>query len=169
LKDILEKLEALTLKEEGRSMNLRKGNAESSINKAEKKLKMKFPDDFHEYLLLHDGQDDDENVAAWRLANLDEIIEQWKDERNAEEEFPEGDDVEFSEDGKMMNRQRCDKWIPFLGAPNWDQNIFYIDLSPGTKGKSGQVIVLDTECDFKVCAPSFTAFIKKWLKNGEPS
>ena len=167
MNDIWEKLEVLNKEKNGRSLQLRTGAALKKIAKAEETMKLEFPLEFRDYLLLHDGQDNDEEAGLWRLGSLAEIVAQWKDEREQEKEYPE-ENTGFVEKDKILNRLRCPQWIPFLGAPFWDQDIAYIDLSPGPKGKIGQVIALVTECDFKVLAPSFNAFLERWLKKGSP-
>lgn len=167
MQDLLKKLEALSLKKDGISMHFRKGASKAALAKAEKTMGIKFPADFAEYLLLHDGQDDDDDAPSWRLASLEEIVERWKEERDDEENYPE-ENKGFILKDKVLNRSRCAQWIPFLGAPNWDQDIVYIDLAPGPKGVSGQIIGLVTECDYGLHAKSFTDFLKQWIKNKKP-
>ncbi len=168
MEDIWKKLEALSQEREGESLRLRKGNTEAEIAKAEKLMNLKFPNDFRKYLLTHNGQEDGRNRGPWLLGSLAEIIEQWKYEREVEEEYIEISGEEYIENDTIQNRLNCPQWIPFLGAPYWDQDIAYVDLSPGPNGTMGQVIALVSECDFEVIAPSFNAFLERWLKEGEP-
>jgi len=146
--------------------NLRAGASKKEIAAAEKAMKLKFPSSFREYLLTSNGQVDNDSLP-WRLASVDEIVEQWKDERIQDKDYP-NELTGYINDDKMQNTMRSPKWIPFLGAPNWDQDIVYIDLVPGPKGQIGQVIALVSECDFDVLAPSFEAFLERWLKNKKP-
>jgi cell wall assembly regulator SMI1 len=78
----LEKAAAQTPK----SLFLRPGANESAIRAAERTMGLDFPADFRASLLLHDGQDWDEDGAddafEWlpgqgRLASLDRIVEEW--------------------------------------------------------------------------------------------
>ena len=50
-------------------MNLRAGSTEKAVAVAEKKMKLKFPNDFRASLLLHDGQEqlEDEERFPWRV------------------------------------------------------------------------------------------------------
>ena len=168
MEDIWKKLEALSQEKEGESLRLRSGTTEEKIAEAEKTMNLKFPEDFRQYLLTHNGQEDGRKRGSWLLGSLDEIVAQWKDDRELEEEYPEANGEGFMENDTMQNRLKCAQWIPFLGAPYWDQDIAYIDLSPGPKGTAGQVIALVSECDFEVVAPSFDAFLERWLKEGDP-
>jgi len=159
--DLWERLGSWAAKNAGRNLGLRKGASEPSIAAAEKTLSLRFPDDFRASLLLHDGQDadNDDNLFEWMpgcspLASLDAIVERWKEEVELAEEYSEGD-VAVVERGRLHSVLWHPKRIPIAGNRWWDGDNTYVDLFPGPKGKSGQLITFVTECDLVVLGPSF--------------
>lgn len=168
MEDYWKSIEAWHNKHTGRSLNLRKGVSEKEIANAEKKLKIKFQPDFRSHLLLHDGQNHTENTTEWLpgctfLAPLEEIVSQWKQEREDFAEFEE-ETTKTQLKGSMLKCFSHPKRIPIAGTKYWDGDAAYLDFAPGKKGFVGQVIALYTECDFVVMGNSFEHALKRYAE-----
>lgn len=81
-------------------------------------------------------------------------IERWKEEAELAEEYRE-DDFEVVDHRRIHSVISHSKRIPIAGNRWWDGDNTFLDLFPGPKGKSGQVITFVTECDLVVLGPSF--------------
>ncbi|MFN8414453.1 MAG: SMI1/KNR4 family protein [Anaerolineales bacterium] len=165
MKSIWAKLE-LIAKKSGKTLGLQKGNSETSIAAAEKILNFKFPEDFRESLLLHNGQNGDPmELFEWipgcsPLAPLKSIIEQWGEEK---ESFEPEEKLKSLEKGLMYNVMFHPKRIPIAGTPYWDGDNTYLDLIPGPKGTKGQLITMVSECDFIVLGKSFKEALETYV------
>ncbi|HRI68783.1 MAG TPA: SMI1/KNR4 family protein [Polyangium sp.] len=159
--DLWTRLGAWAAKNAGRDLRLRKGASKRAITAAEKKLSLRFPDDFRASLLLHDGQDpgDDDSIFEWMpgcspLAPLEAIVERWKEEVELAETYVE-DEIRIVEQGRLHAVLSHPKRIPIAGNQWWDGDNTFLDLYPAPQGASGQVITFVTECDIVVLGPSF--------------
>ena len=169
MKDLWERLEAWGTKVSAGSLKLRGGATEKKIAAAEKKMKVKFPPDFRESLLLHDGQEAEPGFdwmpGCSPLQPLEAIIERWKEERDIEEEYGNEDAEDDAEDdARLKAGMYLAPRIPIAGSPYWDGDNTYVDLAPGSKGKSGQIITFTTECDLTVLGDSFRSTLERYVK-----
>lgn len=167
MKETWGRLEALA-KRAGKPLGLRKGAAEKKIVAAEKKMRLTLPADFRASLLLHDGQEgDQEDLFEWMpgcspLASLEAIVEQWVDEKDTSEE-DENDEPAVDEDERLHLAIFHPKRVPIAGTPYWDGDTTHLDFFPGPKGKDGQLITLVTECDRVVLGSSFSAALESYV------
>jgi len=166
MKDVWERLEAWGKKSGAGSLKLRDGASEKAIAAAEKAMKLKFPQDLRESLLLHDGQEDEPDFdwmpGCSPLQPLHALVERWKEERDMEEEEVEDEDSE--DDAKLKDGLYNVKRIPIAGTQWWDGDNTYVDLAPGSKGKAGQIITFTSECDISVLGPSLRATLERYAK-----
>jgi cell wall assembly regulator SMI1 len=169
MKDLWERLGSWVAAHTGSSLRLRKGASERSIAAAEKALSLRFPEDFRASLLLHDGQDaGDGGVFEWMpgcdpLAPLEAIVERWKEEQDLAGEYT-SDEIEVVERGRLHSVLWHPKRIPVAGNRWWDGDNTYLDLFPGPKGKSGQLVTFVTECDLVVLGPSFREALQDYVE-----
>jgi cell wall assembly regulator SMI1 len=156
MKEIWRRLEAWGEKAGAGTLKLRDGATEKEIAAAEKKMKLKFPADLRESLLLHDGQEEEPDFewmpACSPLQPLHALVERWEEERDLESEDDSDDDSEA--DARMKSCLFHAKRVPIAGTEYWDGDNTYVDLAPGSKGKVGQLITFVTECDLVVLGPS---------------
>lgn len=158
-------------KKSGRTLKLRPGATEKAVAAAEKTMKLRFPADFRASLLLHDGQergpDDDASDTStlfeWMpgsgaLAPLEQIVAQWKDERDNDEE-----DDEPEAEGGVYDVMSHPRRIPIAGSRWWDGDNTYLDLHPAPKGTEGQLIMFTSECDLALLGTSFRAALESYL------
>lgn len=136
---------------------------ESEVLMFEDMLGTTLPEDYRNFLLLHNGQSTNGLQilsAGGHLANIDEIKSQWLDEK---EEFDEGyeEEDECEETDKIRYLRYHPLRVLIGGGDFFDGDNTYIDLSPGPAGKIGQVICLVTESSFVVVGDSFTDFIQR--------
>lgn len=142
-------------------LGLRPPATKKSIDAAEKALKVRFPDDFRESLLVHDGQDDEPSVllfpVAHRLGSLESLVACWKSDRGS---YEAGDAFEYLDDSKRVRQDHLHpKQIPIAGSTYWDYGRLLIDLVPGPKGTSGQIIARD-DIDLRFIASSFAELLE---------
>lgn len=167
MKEIWTRLEALAKKAK-KPLGLRKGVSEKTLAAAEKKMKLVLPSDFRASLLLHDGQKgEQEELFEWMpgcspLASLEAIVEQWADEVDNIDEDDDDDEPAVDEDPRLHGAIFHAKRIPIAGTPYWDGDNTHIDLFPGPKGTSGQLITFVTECDRVVLGESFSAALTSY-------
>ena len=158
------RLEALAKKAK-KPLGLRKGVSEKTLAAAEKKMKLALPSDFRASLLLHDGQEGEQDeLFEWMpgcspLASLDAIVTQWADEL---ENVEDADDEAVDEDPRLHRAIFHAKRVPIAGTPYWDGDNTHVDLFPGPKGTSGQLVTFVTECDRVVLGESFSAALTSY-------
>ncbi len=168
MKAIWTRLEALAKKAK-KPLGLRKGVSEKTLSAAEKKMKLTLPSDFRASLLLHDGQEgEQEELFEWMpgcspLASLEAIVEQWADEVDNIDEDDDDDEPAVDEDPRLYRAIFHAKRVPIAGTPYWDGDNTHIDLFPGPKGKSGQLVTFVTECDRVVLGESFSAALESYV------
>lgn len=84
--------------------------------------------------------------------------------------FKEDEEVWELDGGRVLSWLRHPARIQFAGNPDFpSEGGLFVDGVPGPAGTAGQVIVTVSECDFKVLAPSLTAFfhgMATLLENG---
>ncbi|MBK7396206.1 MAG: hypothetical protein IPJ34_07885 [Myxococcales bacterium] len=76
------------------------------------------------------------------LAPLEQIVAQWKDERDNDQE-----DDEPEAEGGIYTVMSHPRRIPIAGSRWWDGDNTYLDLHPAPKGTEGQLIMFTSECD----------------------
>jgi cell wall assembly regulator SMI1 len=179
MKTLWDRLEKWAKSNAKLSLRLRKGASEKTVAAAEKKMKLRFPADFRESLLAHDGQEtNDAEAKAYQdehggfcgfewmpgcspLATLDAIVERWEEEQD---NIDEDDEPKAIEKGLLHNVLWHAKRIPIAGTPYWDGDNTYIDLFPGPKGADGQLITFVTECDMVVLGSSMSQAVESYLQ-----
>jgi cell wall assembly regulator SMI1 len=155
------------LGEHGSSLRVRDGASEAAIAELEAGLGVELPDDFKDWLRLHDGEDHAEDRVEWlpaggRLLPVAVILERWRDEQEWVEPDDEGFDY-VADDERIRCVVRHPKRIVIAGNQWGDGDNTYLDLIPGPSGVVGQVIVATTECDFEVVGTSFLDFLSRWV------
>ena len=178
MKQLWGRLEAWAQKQ-GQSLRLRSGVTERSITAAEKQMKLQFPDDMRESLLLFDGQDSALQPLMWSpgcgyLATLEEIVAQHAESVDDAEEYESPDEPKATDAGKSKKQAQDGgrirnvlfdaKRIPIAGAPYFDGDVTYIDLDPGPKGVCGQIITLTSECDFIVLGSTLREHLTSYIE-----
>lgn len=134
---------------------LRAPATEEQIAAAESVLGTRFPEDFRASLRIHDGQDDEPDCqwlpVAHRLGSLASLVACWKDDR---ENYEEEEDAEGEDRGRVFAVFDHPAHLPIAGSKYWDYDRLLIDLNPGPKGKSGQIIARE-DIELRFVAPSF--------------
>ncbi|MDR1223866.1 MAG: SMI1/KNR4 family protein, partial [Tannerella sp.] len=113
---------------------------EKEINNLENILDIKLPDTFKESLLIHNGQDENNNITTFidyqKLLSVNEMIKNYK----MFCELFENEIVDFIKfnECKYIKRQYIfnNKWLKFTES-NSDGLI--MDFDPAEKGKAGQI------------------------------
>lgn len=149
----------------GAQLKLRPPATEKSIAAAEHTLGIRFPDDYRESLLVHDGQDDEPNVflfpVAQRLGSLESLVTCWKDDRKYFDETDPEKRFEWLDDSERVRQVHLHpKQIPIAGSTYWDYGRLLIDYVPGPAGTAGQIIARD-DIDLRFIAPSFGVLLSK--------
>lgn len=160
----LEKLEGLA-KERGLSLGLRPGASADAIAKAEQALGRALPSDYRELLTFADGQTDEPGFP-WmpgcdRLAPVAMVVAQLAEERAMTADFPPSSDEEL--DGWIRHGRYHPNRLPIAGTRWWDGDTTYLDLEPGSNGKTGQLITLTSECDFVVLGESLAHALSRYV------
>lgn len=145
--------------------------SDEKISDLESKLSISLPEDFKEFLKIHNGQAGD---AGWlidgqELLSTERILDEWKVWKG----LLDGggfDDFEESEEEDRGNGVKSDwwnaKWIPFTydGAGNH----LCIDLDPASGGKIGQIITMWHDDDEReVKGSSFNEWFSKYIQDLE--
>lgn len=150
------------------------------IEMVENEIGLKLPEDFKEFLKLHNGEDDTSWLAILgdgnQLLTCESIINQYKIEQQVGRDLldPEMETVEFWKDrvagnvifikGAVQPLTLHQRWIPFTNM-NGDV-IRYFDFSPAPGGVAGQVIEVDQEgCVYEVVANSFSDMLEAYLSD----
>ena len=147
-----------------KELKLRPPATDTQIAAAERELGVRFPDDFRESLLVHNGQDEGPNLlwlpAVCQLGSLESMVKCWKDDRDS---FDTSDTECFDWlDSSQRTRQVHfhPKHIPFAGSPFWDYDRLLFDFAPGPMGKPGQIIMRN-DIDFVFLCESFRELMQK--------
>lgn len=148
---------------------LRPGADEAEIAAVEQALGLPFPADFRASLLIHDGED----WQQWRqcirwmigdtfLCSLDEILKHWNLQQTYYARWGEEYAEDYQDEDRIRNVIFHPRRIPIAMGLDEESGL-WLDFTPGPAGVAGQVIMDITECEFIVLAPSFHAFLKRYL------
>jgi cell wall assembly regulator SMI1 len=155
------------LGEHASTLKLRPGASEATIAGVERELGIALPPDYRAWLLLHDGEDDDDARVEWlpawgRLLPIEVTLERWRDEQEWAQSDEDPGFESFDDDERIRQVVKHARRIVIAGNRYGDGDNTYLDLAPGPKGSVGQVIVGVTECDFAVVGASFAEFLQRW-------
>ena len=148
---------------------LRPGATEAEIAHVEQALGLPFPADFRASLQIHDGED----WQQWRqcirwmiseslLLSLDEILKHWNLQQTYYAQWDEEFGDEYQDEGRIRNVIFHPRRIPIANGLAEESGL-WLDFTPGPAGVAGQVIMDITECEFIVLAPTFHAFLSRYL------
>ena len=148
------------------------------IKRVEEVIGIQLPDDFKEFLKIHDGEVGDGWLALLgngnQLLSCNHIIKQYELDQQIGEDLydPDMETIEFWKDrvggnvifvnGPVKPLMLHRKWIP-LTCMNGD--VFrYFDFDPAPGGIPGQIIEVDPEgCCYEVIATNFSELLEKHL------
>jgi cell wall assembly regulator SMI1 len=145
--------------------DLRPPATSDEIRTVERILGVDLPDDVRALYLVHDGQWHDTTgvLFGMPLLPIHEVIAHW---RSWIDNIDPGTNEEASEsctsdpDGAIQCLYTCRRWIPL--SHDHSGNHLGIDLAPGPRGESGQVINFGRdEYDKYVLAGSLDDFLSK--------
>lgn len=111
------------------------------VRKIEEEININLPEEFKEFLLIHNGQISDVEPMVWTCAlfQADEIIEEWKnllDLLDENQVFADG-----TADKGIRTVEFSRRWIP-IGRSARGRDYLCIDLDPSEDGMSGQIILI---------------------------
>jgi len=169
MKAIWEKFENYLLKETKEAYDdLNSGASKEQIDALEVELNIKFPKDFREFLMIHNGSKEGFGlIDCFELLSLEGIKSEWDIWQELLEdesfEFDSVDDYSYSEfDDRVKRLWWNPKWIPF--ASDGSGNSLCIDLDPSESGKIGQVIVMNHEdAGREVLGESFKSWFEGYV------
>jgi len=149
---------------------LRPGASEADIAAAETALGLAFPADFRASLRIHDGEDRQQwrQCVRWMindsfLLSLDEILSHWNLQQTYFAKWGEEFGDECHDQERIRNVIFHPRRIPIANGLDEESGL-WLDFTPGPAGVAGQVIMDITECEFIVPAPSFHAFLMRYLE-----
>ena len=143
---------------------LNAGVEEVKLGELESRLGCVFPEDFRSLYLCHDGEGDGLSgiMAGFKWMDTRSLLRAWESLQES------AYNVISHEDGYIKDGEYKKGWIPF--AEDGGGSFLVLDLDPGIKGNSGQIITADRDSDVSyVTAKSFSDFldlIVKSLKSG---
>lgn len=156
---------------QGWAVALRPGVSETEIAAAETTLGVALPADLRASLCIHDGEDWQQwrQCVRWMIHDtfllpVAGILEHWKVQQTyyarwGEDEYAD----DYQDEGRIRNIIFHPHRIPI--ANNLDEESgLWLDFTPGPAGVAGQVIMDITECEFIVLAPTFRAFLTRYLE-----
>jgi cell wall assembly regulator SMI1 len=138
---------------------------ENNIKELENILKVNLPDTFKESLLIHNGQNEKDNIITFvdyhKLLSVNEMIKNYKMlcglfDENETIDFIKPNDYKYIKRNYIYNH----KWLKFTES-NGDGLI--IDFDPGEKGTMGQIFFRphdDNPID-KIIAKSYGNWLRK--------
>lgn len=145
-------------------LKLRPPVSDAALRKAEEAWGEPLPEPYVALLRVADGQDDEPDfdwlLGCCRLAPLESVTAQVKEERELAEEYPPSGETDL--DGHVHAGRYNAKRLPIAGTPYWDGDATFLDFDPGPAGKAGQVITLVTECDYAVMGSDLEACLSYW-------
>jgi cell wall assembly regulator SMI1 len=147
-------------------VTLRPGASETEIAGGETALGLCFPDDFRASLQIHDGEDWQQGIRwldnAMLLLPIAEILAEWGTQQTYYAQWGEAYADDYQDEGRIRNVVYHPPRIPIAES---DADVWlWLDLTPGPTGVAGQVITNVTECEFIVLAPTFHAFLARYLE-----
>jgi cell wall assembly regulator SMI1 len=118
---------------------LRRGVSKVAIARAEKKMGVKFPEDFAAFYAVHNGQPRESSglINLMTISSLARVVSNWSCLTGL---LREGvfDGIRSDPDGPSKPEWWNARWIPFV--ENWSGDHICLDLDPPRKGRVGQVI-----------------------------
>jgi anti-anti-sigma factor len=140
--------------------SLRPGATEAALAAAEAALGVRLPDDVRASLLIHDGQEDQEDalMADMTLLSLEAIVGTWRTLRAAVDRGGSRGAVSVTPRGAIRETWFSPRWIPL--AKNEGGDAFCLDLDPGKKGLPGQIVLYLHEAPERDLA---AASFREWL------
>ncbi len=146
---------------------LRPGASEAEIAAVEAALGLPFPTDFRASLRIHDGEDWQQGIRwldnAMLLLPIANILTSWQEQQTYYARWGEDEYVDdYQDQGRIRNVIFHPRRIPI--AEQEGVCGLWLDFTPGPAGIAGQVILDITECEFIVLAPSFHAFLTRYLE-----
>jgi len=141
--------------------SLQPGADDAAIQKAERELNIKFPDDVRASFRIHDGQAGELEapmfIELWHLLSLDSVIQWWRMWKELLDagEF-EGYPVEPG--NGVRGNWFHSRWVPL--ASNQLGDICCLDFDPAEGGRVGQMIKLIRNDPARVVV---AADFKAWL------
>jgi cell wall assembly regulator SMI1 len=144
-------------------VKLNNGASIESITKLEFNLGVTLPEDFKNFLAIHNGQEESAELCLFRsdiLLSVQDIHVQWDNWIGLEDMNEEMvDDMLSNPTGCIKPLYTNKKWIPI--TKDGCGNHIGIDLDPDENGIVGQIITFGTDQDTKnVIAESIIEFIK---------
>lgn len=152
------------------ALRLRPGATETQLVAGETMMACRLPVDYRSWLALADGQEPDGLALLPHGAaflGLDQVISQWVFERGFD--VPD-DEPGAAPDAMVREGVFAPSRIPIGGWEAHQASDAILDLAPGPRGTRGQVIALESECDFVVIGASLGAYftrVAELLERGE--
>ena len=144
---------------------LRPPATETDLVATEVMLGTPLPPDYRAWLAIADGQEDRGLSILPRggwLISHHRVIEQWTHERGFDLDPEDYEDTEEDDDADRV------RWFVFhrrrITIGGWhflDGDNTVLDLIPGPRGTSGQLLTLVSECDFEVIGTSLGAYFER--------
>lgn len=141
---------------------LKKPATAAGIAKLEKTIKQVLPDEFKEFLKIHNGSEESAGLlVGLPVMSAAEISHQWREwaEIADDEEMVAdlSEEITSHPEGHVKPLYANRGWVPFIGD---SQNHIAVDYDPGPKGKIGQIINCGRDDDVRhVIAESFEEFL----------
>ncbi len=146
---------------------LRPGASEAEIAAVEAALGLPFPVDLRASLRIHDGEDWQQGIRwlphgmVW--LPVTGILASWQEQQTYYARWGEDEYVDdYQDQGRIRNIIFHPRRIPI--AEQEGICGLWLDFTPGPAGVTGQVIMDITECEFIVLAPTFRAFLTRYLE-----
>ncbi|HEY7348277.1 MAG TPA: SMI1/KNR4 family protein [Ktedonobacterales bacterium] len=154
---------------------LQPGATDEEIRQAEVVMGVELPEDVKASYRLHNGSAHLPLIERLSLNSLEEMVQLWQgmkrilDDQDPTDEYIFGVDEEQSDLEPLPVKAVwwCPKWIPLLEFGNGDG--LYVDLAPGPKGRSGQLVSFwheDASMNDLV-APSWQAYLSAFADDLE--
>ena len=158
--------------------HLNNGATLDDIIEVEKEVEIPIPNDYKEFLLMHDGEEGVNFLAIFgdgnQLLPCSEIISQYKLDQEIGKEIydPKFDNPKVWKNnikeeiifvnGPVKPLHFHPKWLPMTCC---NGNVFrYFDYDPAPGGLIGQIIEIDPECcRYEVIADNFTDLVGRYL------
>ncbi|MGN7762966.1 SMI1/KNR4 family protein [Paenibacillus sp. 22594] len=138
---------------------------EAEINHAESMMNCRFPDDFRQLYMKHNGEGEQVFgvMAGFSWMALQSVTASWRGRQNS------GCDIISGKPDAVQEGEYRKGWVPF--AEDGGGSFLVMDLEPGVKGSYGQIITLDRNSNISyVISESlghFFEFIESGFSNGE--
>ncbi len=148
------------------------GATKADIDKLEKVINKKLPDDFVNFYRIYNGQDEEKSreglINSEELLSIDSIVKQWLCWKGLLDDGTFEDITSEPDDG-VKNDWWNPLWIPFTN--DGSGNHICIDLDPATNGNVGQVMRMWHDSGYReLYATSFSDYISNYitsLENGK--